>query len=89
MPGLVKRTPGLRHAWNALPDSARDRLRARLRAADYRKEQRSTRDDKQLRERPSTAVVERLRAHYEPDLDLLEQLVGPVPGVTQGDRATE
>jgi hypothetical protein len=87
LPGLVRRTPGLRQAWNALPSGPRDRIRARLRTADYRKEQRSTRDDDGLRERPSPELLERLQRHYEPDIARLEDLVGPVPGITAGDYA--
>jgi hypothetical protein len=82
-PRVVKGTPGLRHAWNALPDGVRARARARMRKVAHRLDQRGspTRDEK-MDERPDPAVIERLREHYAPDVALLERLVGPVPGVT-------
>jgi hypothetical protein len=80
---VVKGTPGLRHAWNALPDGLRARARARMRKVAHRLDQRGgpVRDER-MDQRPDPAVIARLREHYAPDLALLERLVGPVPGVT-------
>jgi hypothetical protein len=81
-PTLVKRTPGLRGIWNALPAGTRNRLRARFRIIAHRLDQRAHVDDVDLHGRPTPDVLERLRKHYEQDLVLLENLVGEVPGVT-------
>ncbi len=82
-PRVVKGTPGLRHAWNALPDGLRARARARMRKVAHRLDQRGepVRDER-MDQRPDPAVIARLREHYAPDLALLERLVGPVPGVS-------
>jgi hypothetical protein len=85
LPDLVKRTPGLRHAWNALPAGARTRTRARARVITHRLDQWGRPDDTGLREPPSPQLLERLRRHYAEDLALLKEAVGPVPGVTAGD----
>jgi hypothetical protein len=82
LPRAVKRTPGLRHAWEALPTGARARARARFRTVAHRLDQRKARVDRRLDERPTPDVAEHLARHYEPDATLLESLVGPVPGVT-------
>jgi hypothetical protein len=87
LPDLVKRTPGLRQAWNALPSGARTRARARFRVIAHRLDQRGRPDDTGLNEPPSPQVLERLRRHYEDDVALLKETVGPVPGVTTGDPA--
>jgi len=82
-PRVVKGTPGLRHAWNALPDGVRARARARMRKVAHRLDQRgSPVRDERMDQRPDPAVMARLREHYAPDIALLERLVGPVPGVT-------
>jgi Sulfotransferase family len=85
LPDLVKRTPGLRHAWNALPSAARTRARARFRVIAHRLDQFGNADDTGLHEPPHPLVLERLREHYGDDLALLKRTVGPVPGVTSGD----
>jgi hypothetical protein len=81
-PRVVRETPGLRHAWNALPERAQVRARAALRRLAHRLDQRKPVRDERMDERPSAEVVERMRGHFAPDLELLERLVGPVPGVT-------
>jgi hypothetical protein len=81
-PRIVRRTPGLRHAWNALPEAARVRTRAGFRLLAHRLDQRKPVRDERMDERPSPELVERLRRHFGPDAELLERLVGPVPGVT-------
>jgi hypothetical protein len=81
-PRVVKRTPGLRHVWNAIPDGARAAARARFRTLAHRLDQRKPTQDAAMDERPDDAVLERLRVHYAEDLALVERLVGPVPGVT-------
>jgi hypothetical protein len=81
-PRVVKSTPGLRHVWNAIPDGARATARARFRTLAHRLDQRKPTRDERMDERPAPAVIDRLRAHYAPDLALVERLVGPVPGVT-------
>jgi len=82
LPALVKRTPGLRHAWQALPDSARTRARARFRTAAHRLDQRAPVRDEGMRRAPDPEVLERLHRHFAEDLALLQRLVGDVPGVT-------
>lgn len=82
IPHVVKETPGLRHAWNSLPDDLRVRARARLRTTAHRLAQRASVHDARMDQQPDPAVLERLRAHYAADVELLERLVGPVPGVT-------
>ena len=82
-PRVVKGTPGLRHVWNALPDGVRAAARARMRKVAHRLDQRgSPARDERMDERPDPALIARLREHYAPDVARLEQLVGPVPGVT-------
>jgi hypothetical protein len=85
VPRIVKGTPGLRHAWHALPDRARAGARARFRTLAERLDQRNPVGDEGMRQEPDPAVVERLREHFAADAELLRELVGPVPGVT--DRA--
>jgi hypothetical protein len=85
-PEIVKRTPGLRHLWNALPERARAAARARLRVIAHRRDQRTRSDDARLHERPNERLLERLRLHYADDLALLEEMVGPVTGVTDPAR---
>ena len=87
LPRVVKGTPGLRHAWNALPERARASARARFRTAAHRLDQRKPAHDERMQERPSPAVLERLHEHFAADAALLERLVGPVPGVTDAGRA--
>ncbi len=87
LPRVVKGTPGLRHAWNALPERARASARARFRTAAHRLDQRKPAHDERMQERPSPAVLERLHEHFAADATLLERLVGPVPGVTDAGRA--
>lgn len=82
LPRVVKGTPGLRHAWNALPERTRTRIRARSRTLSERLATRNPSHDERLHERPDPAVVQRLREHFAADAALLERLVGPVPGVT-------
>jgi Sulfotransferase family len=82
LPRAVKQTPGLRHAWNALPDRARASARARLRTLAHRRDQRTSARHEGMNERPDPALIERLQRHFAPDVALLETLVGPVPGVT-------
>jgi hypothetical protein len=82
LPRLVKETPGLRHAWSALPDGTRAGARARLRTLAHRLDQRKPARDEGMDERPDPALIERLQQHFAPDVALLERLVGPVPGVT-------
>jgi hypothetical protein len=82
LPRVVKHTPGLRHAWNALPDRARASARARLRTLAHRRDQRASARHEGMDERPDPALIERLQRHFAPDVALLETLVGPVPGVT-------
>jgi hypothetical protein len=81
-PRVVREVPGLRHAWNILPRRAKDALRSRTRAFAHRQEARSFRPHAELEGEPRPELLARLRAHYEPDLARLEELVGPVPGVT-------
>jgi hypothetical protein len=81
-PGVVTGTPGLRHIWNALPEAAQVRARAGLRRVAHRLDQRKPRRDDRMDERPSAELIERMRRHFAPDAELLERLVGPVPGVT-------
>jgi hypothetical protein len=83
---VVKGTPGLRHAWLALPERARASARARFRTAAHRLDQRRPVRDERMQQRPSPAVLERLREHFAADAALLERLVGPVPGVTDAGR---
>lgn len=85
LPRVVKGTPGLRHAWNALPDRARASVRSHSRTLSHRLSQRKPVRDDRMDKGPDPALVERLREHYAADLRRLEELVGPVPGVT--DRA--
>jgi Sulfotransferase family len=82
LPRVVKETPGLRHAWNALPDRTRASARAHLRTLAHRLDQRMPVRHKQMDEQPDPALIERLQQHFAPDVALLERLVGPVPGVT-------
>jgi hypothetical protein len=82
LPRLVKETPGLRHAWNAIPDRTRASARAHLRTLAHRLDQRRPARNEGMDERPDPALIERLQQHYAPDVALLETLVGPVPGVT-------
>lgn len=82
VPRVVKGTPGLRHAWHALPEGARTRARAGLRTVGHRLSQRKPVRDARMDARPSAEVLERLRRHFATDARLLEELVGPVPGVT-------
>jgi Sulfotransferase family len=89
LPGMVRRTPGLRHAWNALPPGARRRARARFRLIAHRLDQFGKADDTGLQAPPDPRVLERLREHYEDDVELLKRTVGPVPGVTAGDVVPE
>jgi hypothetical protein len=86
LPRVVKGTPGLRHAWLALPERARASARARFRTAAHRLDQRRPVRDERMQQRPSPAVLERLREHFAADAALLERLVGPVPGVTDAGR---
>jgi sulfotransferase family protein len=83
-PAIVKRTPGLRHGWNALPARTRTRVRARLRVLAHRLDQWGDQADRsgRMRTPPDPQLLERMRAHYKPDLALLHKLVGDVPGVT-------
>lgn len=74
--------PGVRAAWGALPAGLRDRIRARRRVAAYRREQRSRTDPGELREEPTAELRTRLEAHFAPDRERLELLVGPVEAVT-------
>ena len=96
VPRIVKGTPGLRHAWHALPERARVGARARFRTLAEHQDQRKPVGDERMWEEPDpalverlrqhfAALVERLRQHFAEDTKLLEELVGPVPGVT--DRA--
>ena len=85
LPRVVKETPGLRHAWNALPDRAQIRARASFRTVAHRLDQRHPRHDARLQGRPDPAVLARLHDHFAADAELLERLVGPVPGVTDVD----
>ncbi len=87
LPRVIKGTPGLKHAWNALPERARTGARARFRTAAHRLDQRKPVRDERMQQRPSPAVLERLREHFAADAALLERLVGPVPGVTDAGRA--
>jgi hypothetical protein len=82
VPRVVKGTPGLRHAWHALPEGTRTRARAGFRTVAHRLDQRKRVRDVRMDARPSAEVLERLRRHFAPDVGLLEELVGPVPGVT-------
>jgi hypothetical protein len=82
LPRVVKGAPGLRHAWNAMPAGARAAARARFRVLAHRLDQRATVRGARLDQRPAPAVLARLREHFAPDAALLDQLVGPVPGVT-------
>jgi Sulfotransferase family len=82
VPRVVKSTPGLKHAWNALPERTRASARARFRTAAHRLDQRKPVRDERMDERPDPAVLARLREHFAADAALLESLVGPVPGVT-------
>ena len=82
VPRVVKGTPGLRHAWHALPDGARTRARAGFRTVAHRLDQRKQVRDARMDARPGAEVLERLRRHFAADVRLLEELVGPVPGVT-------
>jgi hypothetical protein len=82
LPRVVKETPGLRHAWNALPERTRASARARLRTLAHRLDQRRPVRNEGMDERPDPALIERLQQHFAPDVALLETLVGPVPGVT-------
>jgi hypothetical protein len=83
LPRVIKSTPGLRHAWAAVPDRARAGARARMRTVAHRLDQRKpARDAEPMDQRPDPAIMARLRAHYSADAALLERLVGPVPGVT-------
>ena len=79
---IANDAPGVRHLWQALPSRVRDPLRSRLRLAAHRAEQRSKAPEAELKGRPSAVLLERLRSHFEPDLARLEELVGPVAGVT-------
>jgi hypothetical protein len=87
-PRVVRRTPGLRHVWNALPEAAQARARARLRRVAHRLDQRRPRRDERMDERPSAELIERMRRHFAPDAELLERLVGPVSGVTDVETST-
>jgi hypothetical protein len=78
----VKETPGLRHAWNALPDRPRASARAHLRTLAHRLDQRTAAPHERMDERPDPALIERLQQHFAPDVALLKTLAGPVPGVT-------
>jgi hypothetical protein len=82
VPRVVKGAPGLRHAWNALPARTRTGARARFRILAHRLDQVRPARDTRLRGRPDPAVLRRLREHYAADAELLERLVGAVPGVT-------
>jgi hypothetical protein len=82
LPRVVKGTPGLRHAWGALPDRARASARGRMRTLAHRLDQRKPARAEPMEQRPDPAVIARLRTHYAADTALLERLVGPVPGVT-------
>lgn len=82
LPRVVKGTPGLRHAWDALPDRARAGARRRMRTVAHRLDQRKPARIEPMDQRPDPAVIARLQAHYAADAALLERLVGPVPGVT-------
>jgi hypothetical protein len=84
-PRVVRGTPGLRHLWNALPEAAQVRVRARLRLVAHRLDQRKPRRDDGMDERPSAELIDRMRRHFAADAELLERLVGPVPGVTDVD----
>ena len=81
-PRVVKGTPGLRHAWGALPDRARAGARGRMRTVAHRLDQRKPARAAPMDQRPDPAVIARLRTHYAADAVLLERLVGRVPGVT-------
>jgi Sulfotransferase family len=83
LPRVVKETPGLRHAWNALPERTQASVRAHARTLAHRLDQRMPRRHHEgMDERPDPALIERLQQHFAPDVALLERLVGPVPGVT-------
>ena len=82
LPRVVKGTPGLRHAWGALPDRARASARGRMRTVAHRLDQRKPARAEPMEQRPDPAVLARLRSHFAADAALLERLVGPVPGVT-------
>jgi Sulfotransferase family len=82
VPRIVKGTPGLRHAWHALPERARVGARARFRTLAEHQDQRKPAGDERMWEELDPALVERLRQHFAEDAKLLEELVGPVPGVT-------
>jgi hypothetical protein len=82
LPRVVKSTPGLRHAWSALPDRARAGVRARLRTLAHRLDQRQRVQADRMDEQPDPALLARLQRHFAADLMRLELLVGPVPGVT-------
>src|SRR5215210_1809467 len=72
---IVKGTPGLRHAWHALPDRARTGARARFRTLAERLDQRNPVGDEGMRQAPDPALIERLRQHFAADAELLEKLV--------------
>jgi hypothetical protein len=82
LPRVVKETPGLRHAWSALPDRTQASARAHLRTLAHRLDQRTPAHHDGMDERPDPSLIERLQRHFAPDVTLLETLVGPVPGVT-------
>jgi hypothetical protein len=82
LPRLVKGTPGLRQAWNAVPDRTRAAARARLRTLAHRLDQRRRVQHADMDDQPDPALLDRLQRHFAADLELLERLVGPVPGVT-------
>jgi hypothetical protein len=82
LPRVIKGTPGLRHAWDALPDRARASARERMRTLAHRLDQRKPAPAEPMDQQPDPALIARLRTHYAADAALLERLVGPVPGVT-------
>jgi Sulfotransferase domain len=72
------RQPGVRSLWRMLPPGMQRRVELRLREVNYRFDQWNRRAPNPLE--ASNESLVRLRAHYEPDRALLEQLIGrPVP----------
>ena len=76
----VVRQPVVRSIWRRLPANLQQRAIRRLREANYRYDLWNRRERRSDSHAPSAETLALLRAHYENDRVLLEELIGrPVP----------
>jgi hypothetical protein len=81
LPRFVRKNAILGGVWGSLPASIRNRMRAGYGRAAYRVNRWNRVPDERRLERPDPEVLERLRAHYQVDRSLLNDILGPVAGL--------